>query len=251
MIRVMNERMHDAAPDTLRSEHLKEGVRPIVACVGDELQFAPDEQREYWGYRGISGRLKAAHNVDYFEDPDRLRDNGYLNSGERSYVVSTVDERDKYSVKFRNCTGVAVVGTDRETQKNISLLSHEDPDHFLSSGDNALRFAHDLRERLREVKTQCEDGTIDAVIIGGNHFGDVGHYADKYRSSVALLTGEVYRVFGFAPVVITGPKTVSGEDDVYLDTVNRRLYIMRPTVGDTTTESFRPSDIDAQEKKWG
>jgi hypothetical protein len=39
-------------------------------------------------------------------------------------------------------------------------------------------------------------------------------------------------------------------DDIYYDNKERRLYIVRPDVGNATTESFLPSDIEEQRKKW-
>jgi len=72
-----------------------------------------------------------------------------------------------------------------------------------------------------------------------------------------MLQDKIMNAIGFDPVVITGPKVIpQNEKDarvdeaVFFDTANRRLYITRPTTGDSTSESFMPDDIASQTKKW-
>lgn len=73
------------------------------------------------------------------------------------------------------------------------------------------------------------------------------------------MAEEVRNVFGFEPVVITGPKALPDDptgmafynyDSIFYENNARRLYIMRPVVGDATTESFLPSEIAKQKDKW-
>jgi len=70
----------------------------------------------------------------------------------------------------------------------------------------------------------------------------------NYLESIELLSTEVVKILGVEPVVITGPKMYSGDDDVYYDNERRRIYIIRPKAGDVSTESFLPSDVKGQEK---
>ena len=69
-----------------------------------------------------------------------------------------------------------------------------------------------------------------------------------------LSDEEVKKIMGFEPVVITGPKLwgLDGKEDdtVFFQNEGRRLYIIRPHVGDNSTESFLPGELDEQKEKW-
>src|SRR3989338_2804368 len=240
------------AKNSLHAEHLKDGVRPIMACVGMPEQFSetlgPEKKLlEYDDQRLLQEGIR---NVDYFGEPQELERENYKNAGDYSYAISPVDDTDKFSREFRNCTGLAVIGTDKESGASVSFFSHQDPNHFLSGTKNTEHFTHDVRQRLSELKGRCVEGTIDAVIVGGNVLFDRPLFKEGYINSIKLLAGQVEDVLGFEPVVIIGPKATPGSDNVFFDTKQRRLYIMRPQVGNETTQSFLPSDLDKQQQKW-
>jgi len=159
-------------------------------------------------------------------------------------------KKTSFSESFKNCTGLIVAGIDKETGESVSFLSHEDPDYFLRYASATEKFADDLRERIQELKDRCEEGTIDAVIVGGNYFSDRPKYRENYLMSIAVVSKEVKSVLGFEPVVITGPKTTSGQDDVFYDNSHRRLYIMRTKVAQEGTKSYLPSDIVDKREGW-
>jgi hypothetical protein len=104
------------------------------------------------------------------------------------------------------------------------------------------------------LRERCVPGTVDAVIFGGNYFFDeeasTRAFRINYNASINSLSSEIFDVLGFTPPVIAGPKTYNGGDSVYFDNENRRLYIVRPKVGDSSTESYLPKDLKEQEKKW-
>lgn len=249
-------------------KHLKEGVRPIMACIGTLDQFQEDENKRRFGIwdevfdeRSAKRHNKShARNVDYYESPNNLKEQNYKNAGKYSYVISPIDNSNKFSEKFRNCTGLIVTGQDKSTGENISFLSHQDPHYFLTLKDNKNHFVEDLRQQLSALKEKCLEGTIDAIIVGGNYIEDFGEFADEqqykkdYLESIALLSSEVSRSLGFEPIVMTGPKTFpdGGKDDVYYDNEHRRIYIIRPSydIGKESTKSFAPGDVDEQKKKW-
>ena len=59
------------------------------------------------------------------------------------------------------------------------------------------------------------------------------------------------KVFDFEPVVLTGPKLDGGNTNIYLDTQNRRLYLIRSKQLDqATNESYLPSQIDSKKEDW-
>lgn len=202
-------------------------------------------------------------NVNYYGNPDELNKQGFKNPEFDSYVISPIDSLNKFSKSFKNCTGLVVTGIDKETGKNISFLSHQDPAYFLYKKDSS-KFVKDLREQIEKLKKRCLDGTIDAVIVGGNYFKNDKQFQEgylnsirkqfqeDYLNSIKLLSQETENILGFEPVVMTGPKTNpgGGRDNVFYDNDHRRLYIVRPKVADESTKSYLPSDIDKQEEKW-
>ncbi|MBI4118210.1 MAG: hypothetical protein HY455_01575 [Parcubacteria group bacterium] len=252
------EKPQQEPKNPLTSEHLKEGVRPIIAAVGTREQF---ENHPGAGRDLFNATLRAlgntpTRNVNYYGNPAELTSESFKNAGMHSYVISTIDNANKFSEGYADCTGLVVAGQDKETGENVSFLSHQDPSYFLTLVGLEANFKRDLKERLEEFKRRCKEGTIDAVIVGGNYFIDKfpehdHEYRAKYLQSINLLKGEVSQVFGFEPVVMTGPKIVSGKDNIFYDNERRRLYVVRPEVGDASTESFAPGTVKEQEKKWG
>ncbi|HEY4523363.1 MAG TPA: hypothetical protein VJK04_00625 [Candidatus Paceibacterota bacterium] len=242
----------------IKSEHLKEGVGAITACVGTPDQFRDPKDPTRRSSIEIMQNELEAHNIDFYGEPKGLAKNNVKNAGGGSYVISLIDNKDKFSNGFKNCTGLVVTGIEKQTGRNISFLSHQYPLYFLGNDDNRVRFTRDLEERLEELKGKCADKTIDAVIIGGNASIWSLRYQKEYSESIKLLSEEVRKTLGFEPVAITGPKTDEGTDedmmftdDVFYDNARRRLYIMRPVVGNATTKSYLPSDLENQRKKWG
>ena len=239
----------------LKSEHLREGVRPIMACIGTPEQFRDElngiEPEEV--LLDSSSEENSNRNIDWYGDPEELNKQKIKNAGAYSYVMSSIDDLSKFSKSFKNCTGLIVTGTDKETGKNISFLTHQDPEYFLNFRKFKNKLTDDLRTQLEELKKRCEGGTIDAVIVGGNYFENKTKFQENYIQSIELLSKEVKNVLGFEPVVMTGPKTEmgkGGQDDVFFDNDNRRLYIMRREVGKDATKSYLPSDIEEKRREW-
>ncbi len=205
-----------------RPEHLKKGINPITACVGTREQFRQEPGKEK-------------------EIEDTVSE---------TYCISSVNSLNKFSKGFVNCTGLVAVGLDKKTGENISFVSHEDPGFFLFNEKNKNKFINDLRQRFEELQKRSAGRTIDAIIVGGNYLNYPEHSKKEYIESIRLLSEEVTKSLGFEPLVIVGPKTTGGGDDVFYDNEHRRLYIMRREVGKSTTESFHPSELDSQMKKW-
>ncbi len=113
--------------------------------------------------------------------------------------MSPIDNLDKLSRSFYNCTGAVVTGKDKNTSENISFLSHQDPEYFLDE-EKKFRFARDLKRQIEELRRRSIEGSIDAVILGGQSTGK------EYVESIKLLGHEISDLLGFEPVVITGPK---------------------------------------------
>lgn len=262
-MKLFNPEAEKAGPAQERPpSHLKEGVPAIMACVGTPDNFRLNPGAEKFAFYEDVSDIPGAHNVDYRGNPSNLERNNFKNSGRYSYVISPVDALDKFSKDFYDCTGLVATGYDKKTGENMSLLSHEDPSYFLKYETS---FLADLGQRLTELKEKCAEGTIDAAIIGGKYpdsgdtkdardlredYKDARDLREDYLASIKLLSGEVSKILGFEPIVITGPKGIPGSDNIFYENKSRRLYISRPEVGNETTESFKPSDLKKQKKKW-
>ncbi len=224
--------------DVLKSEHLVEGVRPIIACVGTKDQYG--EQ--------ISEITKMAENVDYYAPPSEIDEDWLRNTGPRpGYIISSIDEFPKFTTKLYGCMSVTAVGIDSKTDKEVSFLTHQD-----SYRTKNEPFQKDLEKRLRELKAQCKEGTIDVVIVGGQN--DPRRIkAMFYPESLESLSSVVKKSLGFNPVVACGPKDPGIDfsyDEAYFDTASRRLYVIRPEGKGVYNDSFSPAQIDEINDKW-
>ncbi|MFA6565670.1 MAG: hypothetical protein WCT48_02915 [Candidatus Paceibacterota bacterium] len=237
--------------NALKSEHLNKGIKPIIACVDtydnmedlgefEELLFS-DDTRE-------------VESVNFYANPEKLAEKDFKNAGYQTYVISAIDNTDKFSKTFGDCTGTVVTGQDKETKEDISFVSHEEPNFFTK--EHPEKFSEDFRLRLQEIKKRCIPGTIDAVIMGGNYYVDVvgeefdNNHRDNYRNSIDILSKEISDVLGFEPPIITGPKLSGGEDHILYRNGQRRLHVLRPQTGKASSESYLPKDFAEQEKKW-
>jgi hypothetical protein len=236
--------------NTLKTEgHLIKGIRPIMACVGSFDDFHNSGQKPL--EEVFNEQLDNAHCVDYRGSIDYFKKRNFLNAGSETYVLSVVDNKNKFSERFFDCTGLIVTGIDKKTGKNISFLSHQDPVQFLHNKKDD--FIKHLGQRLAEIKKRCISGTIDAIIVGGNYINitdDKGlHHKEKYVNSVELLSTEIKKILNFEPIVVNGPKKIGGKDNIYYDNDNRRLYFVRERVNEDTG-SFTNSNIEEEKKKW-
>ncbi|MFA5830569.1 MAG: hypothetical protein WC878_01940 [Candidatus Paceibacterota bacterium] len=243
--------------DTLRSEHLTNGERPIIASVEGYQKMTVKEIADGSNrFRIFTERDE--ENTDYAEyggNTKSQEERGFLTGAGGNYVFSPVNAKGKVSTGYIMCTGVAVVGKDKEKDENISFLSHQFPVFFLPGKSHHKQFVGGLETRLEELKQRSVPGSIDAVIFGGKFYEAGSPYENEYTDSIQLLQDEIRNALGFDPVVITGPKRYKndweqGDEVVFFDTANRRLYISRPETGDATTESYRPDDVAAQTKRW-
>lgn len=243
-------------------KHLNKDVVPIMACIGTREDF--NEEPGLTDHLGFYGEDPQTLLVDYFEDSSVNEAKGIKNFGAKTYAISEISPVDKFSLRYKNCTGIVVSGQDRTTGRNISFFTHQDPTKILPEGTVGDHFLMDVKARLREMCDRSVPGTIDAIIFGGNYldseemdklrdktFGVKTEFEENYKDSIRFLSKQIVDVLGFEPTVIAGPKTTDGSDDVIYDNENRRLYLRRPKIGDTSAESFSPQDLDKRAAEWG
>jgi hypothetical protein len=220
-------------PDVLKLEHLAEGVKPIMACMGTYNEYKGD----------LSEFNNIGQEVDYFAHPSETPEDWYR-SPQKGYIISAIDSDSKFSRRLYQCTKLVAVGIDKNTGAEISFLTHQDPQSV-----DKQPFKDHLKKRLNELKGKCAIGTIDVAIAGGqlNTKYDVG--VEDYQKSIESLNEVVGESLGFEPEVIVGPKSLDDED-AYFDTKNRRLYLVRPERGVKHNASFKPSQIEDMKEKW-
>ena len=126
-----------------RPEHLAEGFRPIMACVGTKREHEE-------GWRQIENIKESSLFVDFFGKTMDLIEKGFKAGGEQTYVISPITEKPLRTRGLRDCTSVVVVGTDAKTGEQISFISHQNPKEFLK--DIKDRFTRDFNESLEELK---------------------------------------------------------------------------------------------------
>ena len=171
------------------------------------------------------------------------------------YDFSKIDGENKYSEKYHECTGLVVVGVDQKTNKNISFVTHQTPKYVLDLEKNGESFADGLTRQLQEFKKRCKPGTIDALIVGGNRQPNYGNNKQgegffEYKKSIQKISDTIFPILGFKPRVATGPKLNSGKTSIFLDTKNRRLYLLMTEQKHTEVyNDFSPSDIDEHLEK--
>lgn len=257
--------------DSLRSEHLEKGIRPITACINEvDLRqvgiagFIGEVSKIDSQTAGILTRIETEGEfVDYFSEPAVLKSHKMISPEKKSYVLSDCNEKDKYSRLMWACTGIAVVGTDEMTGKQISILSHQDPARILDRFRG--RFIRDLSADLSKIKKLSKRRSIDAVIFGGRYNPtNIGRVENDYIDAIKLVAAICRKTLGFQPVVLTGPnRSREGETtQIYFDTQNRRLYLYRPSQkydpetetpsekDHNTNSAYLPSNIDSESDKW-
>lgn len=267
-----------------KDSHLSVGIKPIMTCVGslEDFNLPPYSFKKTVEERASVNDIfdennqqsnKKLHNVDFYNKD--ISPTGSLTYGFETYVISPIDSFNKFSEEILDCTSLVVCGIDKNTNKQISFLTHQPPDTLIQVYDkhndeetekNALSirqaFNVDLNHRLKEMKDRCFSGTIDAVIVGGNYLYRHDNQNDvplpdaknteriEYLSSIKTISKKVKDVLGFEPIVVNGPKIDSSEepytnmesDSVYYDNANRRLYAVRPKVN-SDIDSFTASTM--------
>ncbi|MCC7160562.1 hypothetical protein IT399_02500 [Candidatus Nomurabacteria bacterium] len=156
-----------------------------------------------------------------------------LHAGKSTYVISTIDELNKFEKEIYMCTVLIVVGKDKNSGQNVSFVSHQYPGEFLN--DKKKDFIDHLQQRLLEFKEKCEKETIEAVIVGGKDYKPLktnDPMTEWYTESIKLLEGQVEHILKIKAKTVNGPKHNHEErpDLAIFETQKRKLYLIRPEV---------------------
>lgn len=263
--------------NTLKSEHLNEGVAPIIGGIYNRKEMTDKDTAFFDNFK------KSAVVVNHSMEGDIAKREGLYNAGRATYIMSKIDKENKYSEKYFDCTAVYAVGVDKSTGENISFLSHQDPEKILKNTDILLSFKNNLKERLEELTNRSIPGSTDVVVLGGNK--DIGYDEElktmdmdkmdsrriqeimekieagpfeSYRKSISFLSKIIFEKLNFYPTVISGPNsnikendpTHSNALDLYCDTKNRHVYQIRAENTSKNNESYSGKDINSKIKDY-
>jgi len=258
--------------NALKGEHLKSSELAIVECLHNREDM--DEKSEKY-FREFE---KNAEFIDFKSRTEKFQSEITGDTKEvGTYTISSVSNTDKYSKDFLDCTGVLFVGTGAEFGKNISFMSHQNPDALFHNTEVREKFKIELNDKIDTLIKHCLPKTVDVVIFGGNdkkedisdillndfsfdmnkineNYDDI--YSDKnenYRKSIKFLNHIISIKLGYSPVVISGFNDKYNENNnsatVYFDNDKRQLHIVRPRQDTVNNESFLASDVEAQIEK--
>lgn len=178
----------------IHSEHLKDGINPIFACVGNPKQFEENPSLATMLFSGDRLKYRAeinkriadlgVTNVDWFGDPSFQKKHGMKNEGSASFVISKLDGTDKFSSEFYSCLGLLATGKDKATGKDLSFLAHVSVYHLFGDAKDAFTiFGSAIRGSLNELRDKSADGTVDIVIFGGDFNSDT----PRGRKNILIL----------------------------------------------------------------
>lgn len=215
--------------------------KPIIASIIDSGNI-DEKTRETFLRIEKDGQF-----INYYGDKEFYNKNNIKNAGQKTYAISECNDSPKYSTKYYDCTGIIIVGEEKEGSKQISFMSHQDPQAILDTDNKKEEFNKDIIDSINEIKNKTKEKSIDVIIFGGS-------YGRNYKKLINELRDIIIKEMGIEPVVMTGPncRVYDYNDDtrVYFDTQNRRLFIARPDQYSEVNESYFASEIEEKMRKW-
>lgn len=215
------------------------GYSPIYCSLIDENNI------DSFSKEKIKTIKKQGVNVDFFGDraTDHRKQIPVYRGVDESYVISQPNEHDKFSESYYNCTGIILVGQDRESSEQLSLLTHQNPFEFLDNQKS--NFTRDLSETVDDMMKKVKPESVDAILFGGSM--DL----QQYKESINFLSKILKKKLDFEPTVIAGPDLADKPTSIYFETQNRHLYLVRSEQPDqTANHSFVPSDYPEKSRNW-
>ncbi len=192
-------------------------------------------------------------------DLEKLEKEGFKHAGYLSYLISPLAERNWFSDHYINCTAVVGMGRDAATGKELSFLSHQDPNFFINSGpENAARFAADMASSLEELRSRAQEGSVEVLLMGGDFSTQAVKTPDdktatcrtQYIASIKVLREVVQKTLGFDPKVLAGPNNSKGETIVTVQTQGRKVWVERGKQDAIFDQPYQANQLEEMESKW-
>lgn len=175
--------------------------------------------------------IDSRDSVEAFTDFERRKEGAEEVVWSPPYTFSSINEKDKFSIEYQNCTGIVAVGV--ENGKNISFLTHQYTGDVIH--DFRTQFTNELTALLKNFKDRVDPETIDISIVGGKYDNKTAAYgrtdftyAEEYEEVVLLIREIVHDVLGIYPHIVAGPIKGKGDVSVLVVTKERQLHMTRP-----------------------
>jgi len=139
-----------------------------------------------------------------------------------NFVISNIDETDKYSSWYNNCTGVILFWIDKNTGKSISMLSHQNPNCFLK---DKQWFEIILSKRLKEFSDRCKEWSIKSFIWGGNIWNQEKNIT--YNESKSFISDIIKKTLKQEPEILP-PNNNKWVVLIKISTKENRINILQP-----------------------
>ncbi|MDQ5893027.1 MAG: hypothetical protein QG640_37 [Patescibacteria group bacterium] len=213
-----------------QSTENKEGFQTgkITVCIGERDHhegFLPEGISMAKRGRDEGVRIPGIDNVAFAGEGYYLDMQGISHDGRYtgSFLISEANPNDKLSESYFGCVGLVVIGKMIDRDENISIIVHIP---VYQTDDN--KFIESLIDRLSELGNKVELGTIDAIVFGGKIRGNDPKLITDYEKGMLEISTIVEEKFSIKPRIAANPKNEQIiSDDVYLDTHQRRLYLMQ------------------------
>jgi len=156
--------------NTLHSEHLTNGEKPIIASVEGYANMSVKEIADGSNrFRIFTERDE--NNIDYVEYGGNTifqKEHGFLTDEIGEYSISPVDNKGKVSTGYIMCTGVIGVGKDKERNENISFLSHQCPQFFCRENQNTSNSSAILKQGSKSLRIDAFPALLMLLFLAEN-----------------------------------------------------------------------------------
>lgn len=169
--------------------------------------------------------------VDFYESPSSQDERGQRNGGEQTYVISTVSEHPKYSDNYLSCTGVIIMGRDRETGKRLSLLTHQD---VLLPSEIIRNFISDLKDAATEMYQRIDPASLSVGFVGSHPF-----FSEEYNAMCNEVKKILKDVVGKEVTIISDP--IWGGTAVFVDTEAGLVHVAAGSLQETSKKEPKPT----------
>lgn len=187
------------------------------------------------------------YHVDFYADTDYLRKKlralaGYFPQSQdpNTHVISAVNGMDKYSRYYSNCIGLVLMGKDKETKENISVLTHQDTYHSCVADDWVPGFKRDLILRVEEMIQQCKQDSISVSLFGGYLHPKKD---DLYEEGIDFFIKFFLDKLDVYPQILAYPNKKGERLDVYLETQKGIISLFKATLPHLLTQVEGNSDM--------
>lgn len=226
--------------------------QPPLVCLVDSGHIDGMTQKN------ISEIEKSGEYVNFSGDRSFTKEYHMLNQDRGTYIISNINEKDKYSKSFFNCTGLVGFGIDKDTKQVVSFLSHQNPDSFL--GVHKTDFIQDMKKTLLAFNEKIVPKSMSVMGFGG-HYDE--EYQKEYLSSCAMLSKLVQEYTKKELEFITGPNMAFKKDEhgvvtglegptsIFVNTKNKRIFLLRPhQENNTLNHNFTKKEILSKDLLW-